>query len=421
MKTFLEFVANNNTMIIVDEATRIKNPTANRTINIMYNLCKIVKNGRAVKEVLPYSKYRMILTGMMFTNSPYDLWSMFNFLKYDYFSCNFYAFRARYGLECRDTHPGTGRMFTRGLRMDEIQSIRRYREKGFMPEAIAAIMSTTESNVNYILKHPRITAPFKNLEELRAKIDPVCSIVKKDDCLDLPPKIYERIHVDMNVEQKRVYNELKQQFLAKYANKELSVMNKVSLIGRLQQVTGGFFPYKEEDGKARCVQITQTNPKIEALRRDLEETGSEIIIVWARFVAELKMIHQVLNKAFPAKVISLYYGGTYNYERERIIKEFKEGKVDILVANVRTAGIGLNLQRSHFQYYFSNSYSLEDRQQSEDRSHRSGQQHAVLYKDIIVKGTIDEQVYQVLQAKKSLLDYFRSKSLADFIGGKIDF
>ena len=408
LKLFQDFVKKHNVFLVIDEATRIKNPAANRTINIIYNLAECKKAGRKVTDVIPYSKYRAVLTGMMITNSPYDLWAMFEFLQHDYFDLNFYAFKARYGIEVRDSAPGTGQVFTRKIRQDEIDSIRKYALQGKHIETIAAVMKTSESSVQYILEHPNINMPYKRLDELKEKIQPLAYIVRKEDCLDLPPKVYERIYVNMNVEQKRIYNELKKQYITMYQEKDLTVQNKLTLVGRLQQITGGFFPY-EENGKGKIVPIMSKNPKIEALKQDLEETGNEVIIIWARFVGELKMLYAELTKAFPNKNIELYYGGVSGTRRQIIMNAFKEGKVNILIANARTAGTGLNLQKAHLQYFFSNSYSLEDRAQAEDRSHRSGQTHSVLYKDIIMEGTVDMAVFEVLQTKKSLLDYFRNK------------
>jgi SNF2 family DNA or RNA helicase len=415
MNIFIEFIKKHNTFLIVDEATRIKNPQANRTINIIYNLAHCKKQGRKVIDVIPYSKYRAVLTGMMITNSPYDLWAMFEFLKHNYFGMNFYAFKARYGIEVRDTAPGTGQVFNRKIRPDEIETIHKYHAKGKHVETIAAIMSTSESSVQYIIDHPNIRAPYKRLDELKERIQPLAYIVRKEDCFDLPPKVYEKVYVYMNADQKRVYKELKEQFITSYEEKDLTVQNKLTLVGRLQQITGGFFPY-EEDGEGKIVPITNKNPKIEALKKDLNETGDEAIIIWAKFVGELKMIHSELCKSFPEKNIELYYGGVGTTRRQMILNAFKEGEVNILIANAATAGTGLNLQKAHMAYYYSNSYSLEERAQSEDRLHRSGQTHSVLYKDIIMVDTVDEAVFSVLQTKKNLLDYFRSKSLSEFLG-----
>lgn len=416
LNMFLEYLLNNNVYIIIDESTRIKNPKANRTFNICYQLGRFKKARKRITAYFPLSKYRSILTGTIITNSPYDLFSMMEFLKFGYFDCNYYAFKARYGIEIKDVHPGTGRIYHRGINTSEIKSILKYHEEGKEVENIAFIMGVLTDSIRYILKHKDLKIPYKNLEELKEKIAPVSFIVRKKDCLDLPPKIYEKLYVEMNKEQKRIYKDLEYRLLAEYNNKELTVMNKVSLIGRLQQVTGGFFPYRSTNNKAKIIPITNVNPKIRCLKYDLEETGDEIIIIWARFVGELKMLQQELSKSFPNKIVKLYYGGTLQYERKNIISDFKEGMVDIFIANPRTAGVGLNLQRSRFQYFYSNSYSLEDRVQAEDRSHRIGIKRAVLYKDIIMKGTVDEKVHQVLKQKRDLLEYFRDKSLKEFLG-----
>jgi len=416
IKVFRDFLKTHNVLLVVDESTRIKNPEANRTINIMHNLCKIVKDSRKVIDVIPLSKYRMVLTGTMITNSPFDLWSMFEFLHHDYFGMNYYAFKARYGIEVQDVNQHTRARYKRKIRPDEIDSVRRYIGDGKHVEAVASMMNISESSVQYIVDHPNITLPYKRLTELRDSIQEDAFIIRKEDCLDLPPKVYSIIKVKMGPDQKRVYNDLRGKYLAEYAGKELTVQNKVTLVGRLQQVTGGFFPYKDDGtGKGHIIPIAGKNNKIEVIKNKIDEAGGGTIIVWARFVGELKLLHQQLKKSYPEKNIALYYGGVTKSKRSQIIKSFQKGKVNILIANPATAGTGLNLQLSHHQIFFSNSYSMEERQQAEDRSHRIGQAVSVLYEDIIVEGTVDETVFQMLQAKKDLLDFFRSKDISEII------
>ena len=74
---------------------------------------------------------------------------------------------------------------------------------------------------------------------------------------------------------------------------------------------------------------------------------------------------------------------------------------------------GHNLQLSHTLYFFSCSYSLEDRDQTEDRIARYGQTEKCLIVDFIAYGTIDMKVYAALREKKSLLEFFRGTSIAD--------
>ena len=88
-------------------------------------------------------------------------------------------------------------------------------------------------------------------------------------------------------------------------------------------------------------------------------------------------------------------------ERDQIISKFqdKENALKYLVANPKTGGYGLTLTASHTVVYYSNSYDLEIRLQSEDRAHRIGQDQKVTYVDFIAEKTVDEKIVQCLRSK----------------------
>ena len=86
-----------------------------------------------------------------------------------------------------------------------------------------------------------------------------------------------------------------------------------------------------------------------------------------------------------------------------------------MIATAAKGGEGLNLQIATLQYFFSNSFEGDKRLQAEDRSHRDGQTNKVLYKDIICKDTIDENIVAVLKRKENLIDFFREKPLEEVI------
>jgi len=419
-----EFVKLHNTAIVIDESTRIKNHTANRTHNIVYNLAALRKEGRAIKQVVPYAKYRYVLTGMQVTDSPYDLWAPFSFLKYDFFGMNFYAFKAKYGIEVIDRNKQTGQRYPRKISPTEIQSILKYYQQGFDIEQVSNILGIGESNVGYIIAHPNIRFPYKHLEELKTKIEPYTFTIRKEECMDLPEKIYEKIIVEMSMPQKRVYNDLKNKMIAEYSDKELTVTSKLALLVRLQQITSGFFPYetaefdtKEEVWKTNTdiIPIGTKNPKIEAIKGQIDELGNAKIFIAAKFIAEIKLLHDQLAKAYPDKNIAMYYGAISDKDRKIAKEGFQSGEIDILIMNVRMA-LGFNFQETcHNAMAISGTYSLEDRKQWEDRIHRIGQKMPVLYQDYIMKGTVDEKIYAAIKFKEDLLDFFRDKSIVEFI------
>ena len=394
---FKTYLREHPTFIIVDESTRIKNPRAKRTKNII--------------ELSRMAEYRTILTGTPVTNSPFDLWSMLEFTKHNFWDCNYFIFMHRYGLFVKDMNRYTGKTFQRVMNEKDYAHIKRRIEKGESLERISAYTGVSEKNIQYIINRPEFTG-YKNMEDLKKIVAPHVYYKNKADCLDLPPKIYERIYVEFGDEQKKIYKDLVRLLLAKYGDAELNVKNKVSLTLRLMQICGGFFPSPE---LKKPVLIGNKNVKVTRLIEDLEEIGNECVIIWAHFVAEIECLTSALQSSFSNWRIEKYYGKTDKIKRRTLVSDFQSGKIKILICNQQTASFGLNLQRSNLHYFFSNTYSLEHRLQAEDRSHRAGQKWPVVYKDIIIKDSIEERVLQVLKNKKGLLDYFKTHSLKDLI------
>ena len=78
------------------------------------------------------------------------------------------------------------------------------------------------------------------------------------------------------------------------------------------------------------------------------------------------------------------------------------GTPKFFVANPATAGFGLNLQVANTVIYYSNSYNLEHRLQSEDRCHRIGQKRNVHYIDLTTLKTVDNLIIKALKGKKDI-------------------
>ena len=86
--------------------------------------------------------------------------------------------------------------------------------------------------------------------------------------------------------------------------------------------------------------------------------------------------------------------------KDLIVNNFKNNdNVRFFVGNPTTGGYGLTLTAASYVVYFSNSYNLEVRQQSEDRAHRIGQKKNVTYIDLLMKGSIDMLIVSALQRK----------------------
>jgi len=400
-----EYVHNHEVFIIVDESTRIKNSGAKRS-----------------KMIHKLNKYgcRCILTGTPTAKSPFDLYSQFEFLKANYFDCNFSVFQARYGVMMKGTNQINGKIYSTLIdeqtfyKCKKFLQIKEQENDGLRPvdiEAAAIIYGISEKNVRFIYSQDSFKR-FKRLDELKDYIKKDIYSIKKEDCLDLPPKIYEVSYVELTTDQRRVYNNLKTELLAVYDEKELSVLNKVSLTLRLMQICGGFFPTIDENEKIKNIPIGKSNPKLERLKQELEELGEEQVIIWAVFVAELEMLYNELKNNYKC---FLYYGGTKGHERAKAVKQFREGDFQLFIANPASASFGLNLQTATTQLWYSNDFKTENRLQGEDRNHRIGIDSSRLYKDIIAKNTVDEKIYKCIREGRDLNDFFKTNTLAEII------
>lgn len=417
-----------------------------RSLNILFKERKVffvvdesvkIKNGRwpAVRgkrggaqqanAILDYSlrtPYKAILTGTPTPRSPLDLWSQFEFLKKDFFRMGYFLFSHKYAiLISKKTQEGkkyetlmdekSYNILKNSLRKLEDQSENPAYSPHTEIERLALMNGVPVKDI-LTVRNMNKYSPFKNLKELREEISSVTFYKNKSECLNLPDKIYEKMVCEMRGDQLKLYRDLKKFMYAEYKDKELVVGHKLTLLIRLQNITGGFFPMISGEGEAERVSLLEidTNCKLTALLEDLEsvpETTS--IIVWSRFRAEIEAIHRRLT--YEGYSSGIYYGGS----SEDIIDQFKRREFQILVSNTLKGGEGLNLQVSSLQYFYSNDFSEDKRLQAEDRSHRIGQTNTVVYKDLVCKDTIDEHIYAVLKRKEDLINYFRNKPLKEIL------
>lgn len=413
------FLKSCSPLVVVDESTKIKNPEAKRTIKIQ-TLCK-------------YVKYKAILSGTPTPNSPFDLYSQFNFLMETFFKTSFWQFKNYHGILLKAKDKERNKDYTT-LLTEKIYNFIKFSLSKIEDLTIDRISElaikygTTERNIVLINTLPKYTA-FKNLEILYDKIKPYTFSSLKKDCLDLPEKVYERLTVEMTIEQKTIYKNLIKDLEVEYMDKKLTVKDSVSIYMRLQMISGGLFPYSDEitkkfydtDGNEYLgkdvmykTKVIENNSKIKALLEDLETVSADTqIIIWSVFVEEIKMITEKLLKA--GYSVCCYYGAVNLKSRPQIIQDFKDKIFQILVINPSMGGEGLNLQVSTLHYFYSNLYRADVRLQAEDRSHRIGQKNNVLYKDIVNKNTIDEKILRVLKGKENLIDFFRDKSLHEIL------
>ena len=333
-------IQNEDNMIIIDESTTIKNRGASRTKNLM--------------TLKGYSSYRRILTGSPITKSPMDLYSQCSFLSTRALNfSSYYAFQGRYAI---------------------------IKQRAFGARSFQEIVG------------------YRNLEELNEKLEQFSTRTLKEECLDLPDKLYTRRNITMSDEQNSVYNQMKKLALAQLDSGELSTTASIlTQLMRLQQICCGFF--QPDVGEIRQL----PNNRLSELLDITDELQGKAII-WASFTHDIQQIARSLRDRFGPDSVALYYGDTPQEDRQKIVHKFQDmtSELRFFVGQPKTGGYGITLSAATTVIYYSNSYDLENRLQSEDRAHRIGQKKNVTYIDLVCPNTIDEKILEALKSKINL-------------------
>jgi SNF2 family DNA or RNA helicase len=147
------------------------------------------------------------------------------------------------------------------------------------------------------------------------------------------------------------------------------------------------------------------NNRIDELLSITEELQGKCII-WASYTHDIQQIHKSLRDCFGPEAVALYYGETPQEQRQAIVERFQDpdNPLRFFVGQPRTGGYGITLTAATTVVYYSNSYDLEIRLQSEDRAHRIGQKNPVTYIDLVSPDTLDEKILSALRQKVNLAE-----------------
>jgi SNF2 family DNA or RNA helicase len=348
-RTFLRVT---QAFMAIDESTTIKTPTAKRTKNI-------IKVG---KEAV----YKRIATGSPVTKSPLDLYSQCEFLSPDCLNVHsYYAFQARYAV-----------LVERKMSTHTFKQIVGYRR----------------------------------LDELQHKLNDFSFRVTKEECLDLPDKVYTRREIELTAEQRKAYDQMKLMALAEVEGNLMSTNNALTQLMRLHQIVCGHV--KMDDGQ----QLDIPSNRVNELLATVAETQGKVII-WANYRRDIENIRIALAKEYGMTSVATYFGDTEAEERQEIVEKFQDPDSDLrfFVGNPRTGGYGLTLTAANLVVYYSNSFDLEVRLQSEDRAHRIGQTSKVTYVDFITPGTVDEHIVKALRNKINIASEVLGEKFKDWI------
>lgn len=352
------FLQKGKALLALDESSDIKTPSSTQS-----------KRAQALSK---HAAFVMIATGTEVTQGPMDFYAQFQFLAPGLLGAqNYAAFKARYAE---------------------------------WDKKIARTASGKEWEYEVIKS-------FKNLHLLKAAVAEHSFQIMKKDCLDIPEKMYRVRTVELSDKARQAYDTVKERLLAEFPEGTLTAAHPLTRMMRLSQIAGGFWTLDWDDEEGGTP-IPGPNAKLDALLSEIDDLRpDQQFIAWARFKPELRAISAALAKR--GVTHARYHGDIPSDQRTAEASEFKAGRRRGMIAQQQAGGKGHTWIGGTYVYYYSNSYSYEQRKQSEDRAHRFGQREVVTYTDIIARDTFDVKVLRALKVKEDVAMYFKGSTLRD--------
>ena len=315
-------------MVVIDELSSFKNHQSQRW--------------KALRKVRPYIKRIVGLTGTPASNGLLDLWA-------EVF------------------------LIDKGVRLGRF--ISRYREAYFKP---AGMNPYTGVVYNYV---PRPGAE----EQIYQKIGDISVSMKAKDYLHMPECLTVTHNVEMEPEERQLYDAMKEDLLVNVDGDTLTADNAAALSNKLLQMANG--AVYNADSEVKHIH----DRKLEALLDLIEQANGQSVLVCYWFKHDHQRIQEYLTaKGMPPR----------DLKSDQDIADWNAGNIPIALISPASAGHGLNIQKGgHILIWFSLVWSLELYSQTNARLWRQGQNEVVTIHHIVMKDSVDEDVLSALKRK----------------------
>ena len=315
-------------MVVIDELSSFKNHQSQRW--------------KALRKVRPQIKRLVGLTGTPASNGLMDLWA--------------------------ETF-----LVDKGARLGRF--ITRYREAYFKPAGMNPYNGVV---YNY--------EPLPGAEEaIYSKISDITVSMKALDYLDMPEQVLVNHFVDMEPQERKLYDDMKKQLLIEVDGEEIDAANAAVLSGKLLQMANGAI--YNVDRQMRVIH----DQKLQELADLIEQANGQNVLVAYWYQHDHERIREYLT--------DLGYKPR-DLKGDQDIADWNAGKIQVGLISPASAGHGLNIQKGgHILIWFSLIWSLELYQQTNARLWRQGQEEVVTIHHIVTRDTVDGNVLDALKHK----------------------
>jgi SNF2 family DNA or RNA helicase len=334
-------------ILVCDESHMLKESKADRSKNV-YELSKT-------------AQHRYLLTGTPVLNSELDIFMQYKILDLGQtFGTNFFVFRSKYFY---DASPF----------------------RSFGARHIA----------DWRFRHDM-------LEEFKTKMYRIAGVVKKEECLDLPPLVKKTVYVEMSPAQKKVYLEVKRDYYAYIEQAKAAVSATIALtkIQKLLQIASGFVITDE----GTVVDFGDDIPRLDAVKDILMSVkGRHKTILWCSYIHNYLQLSKLCDR-LDIKYVLMTGQQSAKEKQESLLKFRDDKEIGVIIANRASGGTGVEMTAASYSIVYSRNYSLAEELQSEARNYRAGSNihESIIKIDLCSKGSAEEVVLESLKKKEQI-------------------
>ncbi len=237
-----------------------------------------------------------------------------------------------------------------------------------------------------------VTTGASNLDELNLLMKEVMLRRKKDDVLDLPPKIRSWVPVDVS-DHPAALNAV-EDFLFWYQGTDPDRPNDTQFLARLTKLRTALHKAKHKTVAERI--------------RDVIEAG-EKVVVFTTFNEGITRHAKTLGSA--AVTIT---GSQTAEQRMAAVDRFQiDPSVKVALCNIIAGGVGITLTAGTHVIFQDLDWVPANHAQAEDRCYRLGQTKRVTVEYFHAAGTLDGYIAKLLEAKMALIGAVEADELPD--------
>ena len=269
------------------------------------------------------------------------------------------------------------------------------------PECSTFGQSYTIFKATYAVVNPHVPGMvigWRNRDRFATLVAATTFQRKSEDVLDLPPIHHIEVTVELTAKEARVYTQLEREFCAEVEGGTITPANAMVGLLRMLQATSGFMRL---DNTSESRQIDDTPSKRTAFAEMLEDLpADEPLVVFCRFRSDIDSVIHACTAL--GRSVSELSG------RIDSLAEWQAGKTAVLVAQIQSGGIGIDLTRASVGIFYSLGHSLSEWLQAIARLHRPGQEKHTRFFSLVAtlqgRTTADGRVYQALRERKEVID-----------------